>query len=124
MAYSLMLKNLGFTKTLTEPKHYFMDVIITYDLEEKSTQASKHSEVKAGMKVLGYNDHFNYTDSAGKKTTYYLPNTTLWKKNSTPTNAKTDLLAVAKAKGATVERLFADEFTDNWVAIPGKAYTS
>jgi len=101
-----------------------MDAIITYDLEEKSFQESKHSAVKSGMKALGYHDHFTTTDAAGKKTTYYLPNTTLWKKDSTPATAKTDLQKVAVQKGATVERLFADEFTTNWTAIPGKAYAS
>jgi hypothetical protein len=99
-----------------------MDAIITYDLEEKAFQESKHTEVKTAMKALGYHDHFNFTDSAGRKTTYYLPNTTLWKKDTTPTTAKADLLKVAAEKKATVERLFADQFTDNWVAIPGKPY--
>jgi hypothetical protein len=99
-----------------------MDAIITYDLEEKAGQVSKHTAVKDGMKELGYLDRFSYTDPQGKKTTYYLPNTTLWKKNTTPSEAKTDLLAVTKAKGAVAERLISNEFTDNWEAIPGKPY--
>jgi len=98
-----------------------MDSIITYDLEEKVFQVSKHSEVKAGMKALGYMDCFGAIRD-GVKRTYYLPNTTLWKDETTPATAKADLLKVAAAKGATVERLFADEFTTNWEAITGKAY--
>ena len=57
----------------------------------------------------------------GLKTTYYLPNTTLWKKDITSTQAKTDLLNVAKQKAAEVERLIATKF-ENWAAILGKPY--
>lgn len=98
-----------------------MRTIITYDLVENRFQESKHTQVKDTMKASGYMDSFSY-ESNGKKETYYLPNTTLWHKNTTPQQAKNDLLAAAKKHNADVERLFADEFTDNWVAIPGKKY--
>lgn len=98
-----------------------MDSSITYDLEEKAGQESKHSAVKSAMKKKGYSDRF-WHEANGSRTTYYLPNTTLWKKNTTPAQAKADLLEVAKACNAVVERLFASEFTGNWAAIPGKEY--
>lgn len=99
-----------------------MRAIITYDIKSNSL-ALKNAEVKVGMKALGYFDWFSITDKAtSKETAYYLPNTTLWKNDVTPLQAKTDLLAVAKKVGAQVERLFADEFTNNWVAIPGEPY--
>ncbi len=97
-----------------------MNSIITYDLEENALQESKHSQVKDAMKELGYFDSFVKPKEPG--VTYYLPNTTLWKKDINPATAKDDLLRVAAAKGATVERLFADEFTGNYSAIPGKPY--
>lgn len=99
-----------------------MRVIITYDLTENRLNESKHTQVKGAMIALGYSDSFSQTDAQGKKTTYSLPNTTLWKSEGTPQQAKADLLACAARHNAEIERLFADEFTDNWVAIPGKPY--
>lgn len=99
-----------------------MDVLITYDLTENRLYESKHSQVKDCMKNKGYLDTFTTTDTSGKKTKYYLPNTTLWKQNTTPQQAKDDLLACAKTHSADVERLIAVEFTDKWAAIPGKPY--
>ncbi len=103
---------------------YFMRVIITYDLVENRLHESVHSTVKKAMKDLGYSDRFkaNDPDDGNKEKTFYLPNTTLWHKDKTPKQAKSDLLAIAARHSGVVERLFADEFTDNWVAIPGKAY--
>jgi hypothetical protein len=98
-----------------------MRVIITYDLTENRLHESKHSQVKDTMKANGYHDYFTI-ERSGKKETYYLPNTTLWKNNITPTQAKDDLIAAARKHNADVERLFADEFTDNWAAISGKKY--
>ena len=101
-----------------------MRVIITYDLTENRLNESKHSQVKDCMKNKGYFDYFSAKDSSGKDVTYYLPNTTLWKPDTTTAQAKNDLLECAKRHNADVERLFADEFTSNWVAIPGKPYKS
>lgn len=99
-----------------------MDILITYDLAEKGGQVSKHTAVKDGMKALGYMESFSTTDEQTKvKTIYYLPNTTLWRKETTSTQAKTDLLNVGKKNGAEVERLIATQFV-NWDAIPGKPY--
>ena len=99
-----------------------MDILITYDIESEAGEA-KNSAVKAAMKKENYLDYFTTTNSSTQvKTTYYLPNTSLWKKNTTSEDAKADLLRIAKANGATVERLFATQFI-NWAAIPGKQYT-
>lgn len=98
-----------------------MNSLVTYDLEEKIFQESKHSQVKAAMKARGYMDSF-IAEVDGKKSTYYLPNTTLWKQNIEPATAKKDLLEVAAQNGAIVERLFASQFAKNWVGLPGKPY--
>jgi hypothetical protein len=57
-----------------------MQVIITYDLN------TGHSEVKAHMKSKGYLSAWSYND-----VNYYLPNTTLWKKDTELSTAKKDL---------------------------------
>lgn len=98
-----------------------MDALIKYELVENRTHESKHTQVKSTMKKNGYLDHFT-CEVDGKKTTYYLPDATLWKKDTTPQQAKTDLLAAAKLHNADVERLIAVEFTEKWAAIPGKPY--
>ncbi len=101
-----------------------MRVIITYDFAENTQHKSVHSVVKKAMKDLGYMDAFKAKDpdDNNKEKTFYLPNTTLWHKDTTPQQAKKDLVAVAKKHAAVVERLFADQFTDSWAAIPGKPY--
>jgi len=101
-----------------------MDVLITYDIKSEFFE-TKDTEVKDGMKELGYSDFFvtSTSDNPPKKTKYYLPNTTLWKNDTTPKQAKADLLSVARKVDAEVERLIALEFTDYWAAIPGKPYS-
>lgn len=94
-----------------------MDILINYDLAEKAGEESKHTAVKEGMKALRYMESFTVN-----KVRYYLPNTTLWKKEITSEQAKNDLLGVAKTVGADVERLIATQFI-NWDAIPGKPYS-
>lgn len=100
-----------------------MDIIITYDIEEKtSSDSGKDTAVKKAMKANGYFDYFIIKDSTTRENgTYYLPNTTLWKKDITSAIAKADLLKAAKDNGAVVERLFATQFI-NWDAILGKKY--
>jgi hypothetical protein len=100
-----------------------MDVLIMYDIESELFD-DKNSVVKDAMKELGYHDHFKYPDpnDKDKKITYYLPNTTLWRKDTTPLTAKNDLQRVAKENDAKVERLLATVFADGWKAIPGKPY--
>lgn len=65
-----------------------MNAYITYDLSN-----SGQKEVKDGMKKIGYADRW-----AANNTTYYLPNTTLWKKDTELAQALNDIKAVvAKA---------------------------
>jgi hypothetical protein len=97
-----------------------MNILITYDIEEKAGSGSeKNTAVKNAMKANGYLDYFTVENPT---TIYYLPNTTLWKKDISSTTAKDDLLKAAKNSGATVERLLATQFV-NWEAIPGKKYS-
>jgi hypothetical protein len=100
-----------------------MNILITYDIEEKAGSGSaKNTAVKNAMKKNGYFDEFTASDpTTNVKTDYYLPNTSLWKKDITSAIAKADLLKAAKDNGAVVERLFATQFI-NWDAIPGKKY--
>jgi len=98
------------------------DVLITYDIAEGKGEESKHTEVKDAMKALGYMQSFNYGEGTDKKK-YYLPNTSLWKKDTTSSTAVDDLLKVAKEKKAEVERVIATKF-EGWTAIQGKEYKS
>ena len=61
-----------------------MDAVITYDINKR------HAEIKSEMKKLGYSDKW----VIDKKTTYYLPNTTLWKENTTLAKALDDMKSV------------------------------
>lgn len=99
-----------------------MKVILTYDLTENRLHESKHSQVKDCMKSKGYMDSFPCNDTKGNPGTVYLPNTTLWKDGITPQDALNDIKECAKKHNAELERFFADEFTNNWTAIFGKAY--
>jgi len=96
-----------------------MNAVITYDIA--ATYGTKDTDVKNKMRAQGYMESF-VTPSDNK--TYYLPNTTLWKPNMTPAQAKADLLSAASACNAIVERLLALEFNNNWEAIQGKPYRS
>lgn len=99
-----------------------MDVIVTYDLEKNLFQESKHFQVKNEMKALGYLDRFTVVNKTTNiKQEYFLPNSTLWKKDTNAETVKRDLLTIAKQQGAIVERMIATKFSD-WAAIPGKAY--
>jgi len=94
-------------------------VLLTYDLEERLNE-SKHHQVKDAMKALGYHDHWT-TGEGEAKQTWYLPNTTLWRKDITPSQAKADLESCASKAGAIVERLIAVDHL-NWDGITGKPY--
>jgi len=60
-----------------------MNIFITYDVTHKQP------EVKAGMKKLKYYDSWT-----ANNTTYYLPDTSLWKKDAQLADGLTDLKAV------------------------------
>lgn len=101
-----------------------MNTIITYDIAEGDGKPSKHTEVKNAMKELGYQDFFWWTDpKTNAKHKVYLPNTTLWKSDKTPSDAKNELLKVAKGKGAEIERVIAVELS-HWSAEFGKPYAA
>ena len=89
-----------------------MDVVVTYDV------SAKQSEVKAAMVARGYMDRWNSNDG----TTYYLPNTTLWKKNIELRNAVQDIAAVAKQFSVKLERAVTVPAAP-WDGIPGEAHT-
>lgn len=89
-----------------------MDAVINYDLN------AKHVEVKKDMQQRGY---FDYFTENGR--TYYLPNTTLWKKNTDLATAMADIKASAAKFGATLERALSLSLAER-VAEPGKAHST
>lgn len=91
-------------------------ILLTYDLQQNDFKESKHAEVKNEMKKMGYMDSW----TANSKT-YYLPNTTLWRKDVSLTQSKTDLHNCARKFGVIVERFVSVEFS-SWDAIEGKPY--
>lgn len=83
------------------------NVLITYDVSDKN------KEVKDSLKAKGYSD--NWTSD---KVKYSLPNTTLWKSESTAETGKVDMEAVAKINRVVLESAMAVEFT-SWKGISG-----
>lgn len=89
------------------------NVLVSYDITKD------HVKFKATLKSNGYMDNWN----ASQKT-YYLPNTTLWKQNTTVAQAFADLQAVSKQLGLALERALAVNFEpSDWAAIEGKTHT-
>lgn len=94
-----------------------MNALITYDI------TIRHTEVKSAMKVKGYFDSWSANNQ-----TYYLPNTSLWKKDATPQTAMAEMQEAIQTlnynqpanKQIRVERCAAVEWS-NWAAIPGDA---
>jgi hypothetical protein len=84
-----------------------MGSIVSYDVSARQT------EVKNDMIARGYADSFTWE---GK--TYYLPYTTLWKKDATVQTALADIKAAAAAQRVTLERAIALP-EDPWAGIPG-----
>ncbi len=84
-----------------------MPAMVTYDVSGKQIQ------VKAKMKEKGYSDEWVYDQK-----TYYLPDTTLWKKDGTAATALTDIQSVAKGLQVRLERAVALDL-GNWEAITG-----
>lgn len=71
-----------------------MEAFITYDV------SARQPDVKSGMLKLGYFDHWN-SDENGKKVTYYLPNTSLWKKDTELKTALSDIQKLIDSLNAT-----------------------
>lgn len=89
-----------------------MAIIVSYDVGENKTL-----QFKQEMKKLGYDDSF--LNSSTNETTK-LPNTTLYHHTKTPSEAITDLKAVGKTVGATVDKAVSIAFGSGWSSIPSK----
>ena len=95
-----------------------MDTLITYDISRR------HAEVKKALKILNYHD-----DWTTNNVTYYLPNTTLWKKNIEQEDALKEIKSVIArlnqgqtlANQIELERCACVNVMP-WAAIPGKEH--
>jgi hypothetical protein len=72
------------------------DAVISYDIPHS------HALVKNSMKNKGYHDKWNYT---GNSKTYMLPNTTLWKSNTSTDDALADLKASCNQVNVKLEKV-------------------
>ena len=86
-------------------------ILITYDV------SGRQVEMKSELKTLGYSDSWQ---ASGK--TYYLPNTTLWKKDVSASQGKTDMINTANKLSISLERAIAVEFS-SWDGIEGKPHS-
>jgi hypothetical protein len=90
------------------------DVLISYDVN------GKQDEVKEELNNIGYIDSFLFGDP---KVHYYLPATTLWKKNTDVSSAKADMISVSNRLKVKLERFVVTKF-DEFDAITGVPYKS
>jgi hypothetical protein len=81
------------------------NVLISYDIPHS------HKAVKDSMKSKGYLETWNYT---GSSKTYVLPNTTLWKPDTSSDTAMSDLKASCLAANVSIEKAVSVLGTD-WV---------
>lgn len=96
------------------------DALLTYDITKR------HSAVKAELKKKGYLDYW----TANNKT-YYLPNTTMWKKGGDSSTALKDMQAVISilnhnqylSNKISLDRCIAVDFS-YWNGIPGQPHRS
>jgi len=87
------------------------DALITYDV------SSKQIEMKERLKVKGYMDRW-----LANGRTYYLPNTTLWKQNTTAEQGKSDMIEVANYLRINLERAIVVP-TSPWSGIEGRPHS-
>ncbi|QHT68039.1 hypothetical protein GXP67_16010 [Rhodocytophaga rosea] len=78
-----------------------MQIIISYEVN------SKQSAVRDIMKLKGYEEIWTKNEVQ-----YRLPETTLWKEDTTPSQAMEDLKKVARALNIELLGASAAEFTD------------
>ncbi len=90
-----------------------MAIIITYDVP------SKHVELKAAMKKMGYVDQI--PDSTCK--IIYFPNTTLYHSSKTSSEARDEVKATCTKLGIELERCVATLW-NGWAAICGEPFKS
>ena len=69
------------------------DCLISYDIDRN------HVTVKSAMKTLGYMDRVTVGGN-----TYALPNTTLWKNQTSTDTALSDLQRICRQTGTTLEK--------------------
>lgn len=81
------------------------NALVSYDIPHS------HEAVKQSMLKKGYRDRWNYE---GNKTVYLLPNTTLWKPNTSSDDAMADLKASCSACSVALDKAVAVLATD-WV---------
>ena len=87
-----------------------MKTLLTYDVSQK------HTEIKSELLTKGYKK--KYTLSSGVECN--LPNTTVWKDNTSPTAAIADLTGITDKLRVRLERAFAVDF-DTAHGIKGDA---
>jgi hypothetical protein len=85
---------------------YNMPVLLTYDL--KKTSETIHAELKNHLKnKYGYSDRIQ----SNQGNWYYLPNTTLRKENTSPSQVSNEFLLACKEMGATWEKYIGVQFS-------------
>lgn len=86
-------------------------VLISYDIPHS------HKAVKDSMKNKGYLETWTYT---GSSKTYILPNTTLWKPDTSSDTAMSDLKASCSAANVSIEKavsVLGTEWVGYWRSI-------
>lgn len=78
------------------------EIIVSYDVNKL------HVDVKNAMKLLGYNEKWNYPNDKS----YYLPNTTLWHSNKSSNQGISDLKIVCSRLGVSLEKAIAVKATE------------
>jgi hypothetical protein len=97
-----------------------MEAFITYDV------SARQPDIKTGMLKLGYSDSWTITNTAGT-TTYYLPNTSLWRKDTELKTALADIqnviIGLNNSKTIYQEKIVLERCIvtpcDSWYGIPG-----
>ncbi|XCF04804.1 hypothetical protein ABI125_08685 [Tamlana crocina] len=89
-----------------------MAIIITYDINKK------HTEFKTEMATLGYKDQIPGTVNCK---IIYFPNTTLYHKTKSSSEARDDAQTISKKLNIDLERCVASIW-ENWAAICGSDF--
>lgn len=84
-----------------------MKTLLTYDVDDKQ------KEVKDELLRKGY-----YKSWSNENITYYLPNTTVWRDNTTPSTAIADIKSITANLRVKLTRAVAVDFP-TWDGIEG-----